>query len=185
MKKLELDFHYRPRFSLPGLLSLLAGLLACLFVVFELIEVRRSLGEEGVVLARVEAALPRSGSSDRWVRGARQGAAPAEGETIEGAQAVAGRLAVPWAELMATIKQAGEDGVAVTALSPDPDKRTIRIEALARDLHAMLDYNARLAASPLLAEVALSSHELVLDDPAQPVRFSLTAIWRQTDARNQ
>jgi len=185
MKKLELDFHYRPRISLSGLILLLGGLLACILVVFELIEVQLSLGEEGAVLARVEAALPQSGLSDRRAGGTAEGAAPAERETIEGAQAVAGRLAIPWGELLATIARADDDGVAVTALSPDADNRTIRIEAQARDLRAMLDYNARLAASPLLADVALSSHELVLDDPEQPVRFSLTAVWRQSNARNQ
>lgn len=185
MKNLELDFRRRRRSSLLGLLLLIAGLLACGLVLADLAEVRDQLDEEQQALARFEAARPQASTPSARQRAAQSKAVQAERDTIDGARAVAGRLAIPWGELLAAIEGADNTDVAVTALSPNPEKRQIRIEAQARDLRAMLSYNARLAASPLLGEVALINHEVVFEDPEQPVRFSLTAVWRQNHEGTQ
>ncbi len=181
MKILQLDFHHRPWCSPLGLLLMLAGALALLLVIAELLDVRQVLGKEGAALASVEASLP--GGAPPGPQPARF--APEAPASIDGASARAGDNSIPLRTLMATIRPTDEEGVAVIGLSPDPDRRIILIEARARDLRAMLSYNARLAASPLLAEVALASHEPMPDDPQQPLRFSVTAVWRQGDAGNQ
>ncbi|MCB1907057.1 MAG: hypothetical protein KDH15_06790 [Rhodocyclaceae bacterium] len=164
---------------------LLAGLVACGLVLAELVEVHQALDREGGILARMDAARPAATQAGRRVAETNRKAARIARERLEGAQAVVDRLAIPWGELLAEIEAADGDDVAVTALLPDPDKRLVRIDGQARDLRAMLRYHARLAASPTLASVALINHELVLEDPEQPVRFSLSAVWRQHDDRDQ
>ncbi|MCB1886825.1 MAG: hypothetical protein KDH20_04395 [Rhodocyclaceae bacterium] len=185
MKMLDLDFRQRRRHSLLGLLLLVAGLLACGLVLADLSETRGMLDEERSALARFEAARPAPEPPSVRTRAAQARAAKAERETVDGARAVAGRLAIPWGPLLAAIEQSEGADVAITALSPDPEKRRIRIDAQARDLRSMLRYNARLANSPVLADVALINHEVVFEDPDQPVRFSLSATWRQIDDGTQ
>ncbi len=185
MKMLELDFRKGTRRSVLGLLLLVAGLLACGIVLADLSDTRGQLEEERTALARFEAARPATPPMSARERAARARAATSERATVDGARAVAERLSIPWGALLATIEEADGADVAITSLSPDADKRRIRIDAQARDLRAMLRYNARLANSPILADVALINHEVAFDDPDQPVRFSLSATWRQTDDGNQ
>ncbi|MCB1958341.1 MAG: hypothetical protein KDG55_21915 [Rhodocyclaceae bacterium] len=185
MKTLDLDFRRRTRRSLLGLLLLVAGILACGLVLADLSDTQAELDEELRVLARIEAARPASAPPSARERAAKARAAKAESETIASAQAVAGRLAIPWGPLLAAIEEADGSDVAITALSPDPDKRRIRIDAQARDLRAMIRYNGRLANSPVLTDIALINHEVVFDDPDQPVRFSLSATWRQSHENPQ
>ncbi|MCB1916473.1 MAG: hypothetical protein KDG52_12255 [Rhodocyclaceae bacterium] len=184
MKDLDLDFHRAPRSSAFGIALLIGGLVACGLVLADLVEVHRQLDQERVVLARIDSLRPVEARVARKDSDARRKSEKAEREKLEGAQAVADRLAIPWGDLLAEIEAADGNDVAITALLPDPDKRVVRIEAQARDLRSMLNYNARLAASPMLGEVALITHEVALDDPDQPVRFSLSAVWRQNDDRN-
>ncbi|MCB1894187.1 MAG: pilus assembly protein [Zoogloeaceae bacterium] len=185
MKILELDFHRPQRSSLFGVALLVAGFAACGLVLADLVEVNQQIDRERVVLARIESLRPSAEQAGRRAADARKKAARVERDRLEGAQAVADRLAIPWGELLAEIEAADGNDVAITVLSPDPNKKVVRIEGQARDLRAMLSYNARLAASPMLVDVALINHEVVLEDPDQPVRFSLSAVWRQNHDRNQ
>ena len=177
MRPIELDFRARRRASAPGYAALVVGLLLSLAVVQSLLDTReRSQGVQAE-LGALKAKQPRPVKLSPRERAAQRKAERAQRETIAGAQVVAGRLAVPWGRLLAAVEDAGSGDVAVTALSPDPAKRLVRIDGQARDLRTMLQYNARLAFSGQLSDIALVSHELMAEDAERPVRFSLTAVW--------
>ena len=178
MKTIDLEFGPPRRTSPPGVILLLLGAVLGAFVLSAVASVRAELEDEQQALARIEATRPQPVKLSAREETARRKAAAAHHETIAGARAVSERLAVPWARLLTEVERADSPDVAVIALSPDPNKRLLRIDALARDLHAMLDYNARLSQSAMLSELALVTHERVVDDPDQPVRFSLTAVWK-------
>jgi hypothetical protein len=65
------------------------------------------------------------------------------------------------------------------SVEPDPDKRRVRIDGESKDLGAALVYLAKLQASRTLSYPMLDSHEVKGDDKDHPVRFAMTAQWRE------
>ncbi len=55
----------------------------------------------------------------------------------------------------------------------------MHITGEAKDLPLALAYVQRLQSSSLLRYPMLDSHELKADDPQRPVRFAMTAEWRE------
>jgi hypothetical protein len=55
----------------------------------------------------------------------------------------------------------------------------VRITGESRDLPMVLAYLDRLQTSALLRYPMLDTHEIKADDPQHPVRFALTAEWRE------
>jgi hypothetical protein len=55
----------------------------------------------------------------------------------------------------------------------------VHITGESRDLPRVLAYLGRLQSSALLRYPMIDSHEVRTDDPQRPVRFALSAEWRQ------
>jgi hypothetical protein len=95
---------------------------------------------------------------------------------------IAAKLGTPWTNLLAELEAASHDSasdVALLSVEPDDSKHVVRVTGESRDLSRVLAYVGRLQSSTLLRYPMLESHELRSDDPQRPVRFALSAEWRQ------
>jgi hypothetical protein len=100
----------------------------------------------------------------------------------EAATDVARQLGKPWTAVLADLEaasHASQDQIAVLSIEPDADKHRVRITAESRDLPPALAYLNRLQASSSLRYPMLDSHEIVADNSEHPVRFAMTADWRE------
>ena len=100
----------------------------------------------------------------------------------EAAGRMAAELGTPWTALLAELEAASRDStgqVAVLSIEPDHAKHNVHLTGEAKDLPLALAYVERLQASRLLRYPMLDSHELKTDDPQHPVRFAMTAEWRE------
>jgi hypothetical protein len=101
----------------------------------------------------------------------------------EAAGHMADELGTPWTKLLAELEEAGRDSsgrVALLSIEPDAVKHKVHITGESKDLPLALAYVERLQASSLLRYPMLDSHELKSDDAQHPVRFAMTAEWRET-----
>jgi hypothetical protein len=91
-------------------------------------------------------------------------------------------LGTPWTSLLAELEIASRDTkgeVAVLSVEPDHEKHRVHITAESRDLPLALAYVQTLQASRSLRYPMLDSHEVRSDDAQRPVRFAMTAQWRE------
>jgi len=65
------------------------------------------------------------------------------------------------------------------SVEPDRVKHHVRITGESRDLPRVLAYVQRLRTSARLRYPMLESHDVKTDDPQHPVRFAMTAEWRE------
>ena len=101
----------------------------------------------------------------------------------EEAAPVVAALGAPWSMLLQELESASQDiggAVAVLAVEPDRDKGRVRIVAEAHDLPTALLYIERLQKCNALRFPMLDSHEVRTEDHDQPVRFQLSAEWRNS-----
>lgn len=99
----------------------------------------------------------------------------------EEAGRVAEELGTPWTSLLAELEGASRDSAEIALLSVEPDhaKHHLRITGESRDLPRVLSYVQRLQTSALLRYPMLESHDVKTDDPQHPVRFAMTAEWKE------
>ena len=91
-------------------------------------------------------------------------------------------LATPWTGLLAELETAGHDSasdIALLSVEPDESKHIVRVTGESRDLPRVLAYVGRLQKSALLRYPMLETHEVRSDDPQRPVRFAVSAEWKQ------
>jgi hypothetical protein len=95
---------------------------------------------------------------------------------------IAQELSTPWTRLLAEFEAASRDSaeqIALLSVEPDHAKHHVRITGESRDLPRILAYVQRLQGSALLSHPMLESHDVKTDDPQHPVRFALTAEWKE------
>jgi hypothetical protein len=95
---------------------------------------------------------------------------------------VATELTTPWTRLLAELEGASHDSatdIALLSVEPDESKHLVHVTGESRDLPRVLAYVGRLQSSTLLRYPMLDSHEVRTEDPQHPVRFALSAEWRQ------
>lgn len=170
--RVALDFAGpRVRTTFVGVLLLLVGLGALGAAGFEYLSIaNRRAGLE----LKLAAALR---NSNREPANAGAGArVNAEGTSL------ARELGAPWTALLSDLEMASQDSkgqIAVLAVEPDHDKHRVRISGESKDLAVALSYIERLHESSSLGYPMLDSHEVVADDNAHPVRFTMSADWRE------
>ncbi len=99
-------------------------------------------------------------------------------QEIKGANHVLREITVPWDRLFEAVEASGGKEVALLALDPDTEKRTVKISGEAKNLVAVLNYVRTLKTQPEFDDVQLQNHQIQQQDPEKPVRFTLTADWR-------
>lgn len=98
------------------------------------------------------------------------------------ARGVITRIALPWNDLFQALDETQIEEVQLLAVEPDPETRTVRITAEARDIPAMLTYVARLESITYFRSVSLLQQELKREVArmVQPVRGPQTIARRPT-----
>jgi hypothetical protein len=94
---------------------------------------------------------------------------------LKNADAVMRQLALPWAAMVGAVEGAARPEIALLQMQPDAQQRQLRLTAEAPSEKAMLDYLARLAGSPVLGDVYISAHQVMLEDPRRPIQFTVLA----------
>ncbi len=168
---IHLDFQ-RPRARAPlaGVLLLLSGAVAASATLLSYHHaVQRRAGMELKLQELTRAA--RSSPSDA-ARVSRDAAASAK---------AAQELSTPWTNLLAELELASRDSdgqISLLAVEPDHSKHKVHVSGEAKTLSLALAYVQRLQSSQAMKYPMLDSHELKNDDPQHPVRFELSADWR-------
>jgi hypothetical protein len=96
---------------------------------------------------------------------------------IQRANAVIDRIAVPWYALFRDLEQAADRNVALLAVEPEADRRSVKIDGEAKSLQAILAYMVKLEQAPTLSGVTLTNHALKESGGQRPVAFSVTGQW--------
>ena len=127
-------------------------------------------------LTRLEAAAGLLGNERRPAR-----VVPKErlDEEVKAAEVVMRSLTLPWAPLVEALERAATREVAILQLQPDAQSRTLRLTLEARSREAMFDYVRRLGTARTLADVHILGHQVQLEDPQQPIQFSVQAALRE------
>jgi hypothetical protein len=166
LPRAELDYIAPPRRSRAAGIAVLAIALGVAgFLVQRYSEVKVEIG-------RIDAA------HDMLAGGERRPAAVARktiDEEIKGAEAVVRQLALPWAAMVQAVEGASSPEVALLQMQPDAQQRQLRLTAEARSEKAMLAYLERLAAAPVLGDVYIASHQVMLEEPRRPIQFTVLA----------
>lgn len=102
---------------------------------------------------------------------------PADVAHDRAAVEVARSLQTPWSDLLAALEAPPHDAVALLLVEPSSSHQSVRLTAEARHASAMLDYVAGLQGDARLSRVVLVSHQIQLQSPGMPVRFTLQAGW--------
>src|SRR5215469_14736907 len=170
--RVALDFvSRRSPLTLAGGVLLALGLGAAVATYFEY----RSIDDRRAGLERKLQTLTRRSQRDP----AQELRATALGEE---AARVAQDLGTPWTSLLAEFEAASRDSaeqIALLSVEPDHAKHHVRVTGESRDLPRVLAYVQRLQSSALLRHPMLESHDVKTDDPQHPVRFALTAEWKE------
>jgi hypothetical protein len=107
---------------------------------------------------------------------------PHSARLAEEAAGIARQLGTPWTAMLTDLEAASRDTkerVALLSVEPDYDKHLVHINGESRDLSVALAYLQRLQESPSLRYPMLDSHDVVAEDKEHPVRFAMTAQWRE------
>jgi hypothetical protein len=168
MRSLSLDFESKRRNRLPGYGLLAIGAVAAALVAGAQMQLEQEIGRYPTPAPALD-----TGPGKRML----PGALAAQAETLAGARAVVGHLAGPREKLFKTLEAIDAPDVALLALTPNTQKRSVRILGEARTFGAMLSYLRALERSRIFGQVVLVEHEIMDTDPQRPVRFNLSAEW--------
>lgn len=94
------------------------------------------------------------------------------------AVSVLGQLTLPWSPLFTAIEQAHMETVALLAVQPDAQRRSVTIIGEAKSYDDVLAYVTRLRDPAGLKSVHLVGNEVREDQPQRPIAFTVSADWK-------
>jgi hypothetical protein len=94
---------------------------------------------------------------------------------LKNAETVMRQLALPWKAIVGAVEKAARPEIAVLQVQPDAQQRQLRLTAEAPNEKAMLEYLGRLADAPVLGDVYIASHQVMLEEPQRPIQFTIQA----------
>lgn len=127
-------------------------------------------------LAAVEAKQARLAKSSQAGQAPAKSSAEANQERSFAQQTVK-RLTMPWDELFDALEATASERVALIAIEPDAEARTVNLSGEARDYLSALTYVANLGEQRTLGKVHLVRHELRQSGVMRPVTFVVSATW--------
>jgi hypothetical protein len=89
------------------------------------------------------------------------------------------RLSTPWTTLFQALEAAQTERIALLAIEPDVENRTLSVSGEAKDYLGTLTYVANLADQKTLARVHLARHEVRRGPQQRPVAFTVSAAWKE------
>lgn len=166
--RIELDYRGRGAYSRPGAFALAAALAFAAHVGAQYWSVREDVALKEARLA--------AGAAMRVPRPvARQ---PINPEEYAFARETIRRLSTPWGPFFRALETANTERMALLAIEPNVDSRTVTLTGEAKDYLVTLTYLARLAEQEPLQRVHLMRHEMRRDAPRRPIVFTISAGWK-------
>jgi HAMP domain-containing protein len=165
MNRLALDFIRSARSPWATRLLLGVALALSLDVALSYKHLRASVA---VNEARLAQGQPRSAPARRH-----------SAEEIAAVRETVDRLGMPWDRLFGALESAASDQVALLGVEPDPKTGTVVISGDSKDYLAALSYVLNLSQAEALNRVQLVRHEVKANDPQAPVRFAVSAGWKE------
>jgi Tfp pilus assembly protein PilN len=99
------------------------------------------------------------------------------GDEMKQIDQVLSQLETPWGSIFQAVESASSKQIALLGLQPDTQQRLLRIIAEARTQDDMLEYVKRLGDSAALSDVHLVNHQIQMQDPNRPLRFTVHATF--------
>lgn len=97
---------------------------------------------------------------------------------VDAINAAVVQLNLPWQALFESLEKAKPQNIALLSLEPDGKKRVLRILAEAKQADDMVDFVRLLREQPQFDDALLTRHEINMQDPNRPLRFTLEATWK-------
>jgi Tfp pilus assembly protein PilN len=97
---------------------------------------------------------------------------------IKNANEVLHRLSVPWEILFKAVESSSGSKITLLSLEPDFEKKQVKISGEASNYKALMSYITQLQGQEIFESAYLQNHEIMVEDPDKPVRFTLLANWR-------
>jgi hypothetical protein len=168
--RLTIEYQDKRRGARLGWLLLVVAVL----LTFDAVYVTQSLKREAVALR-----------NHLQGKAAANGSTRVDGKSAKGADAqvaeaeeVVRQLATPWHTLFRSLEHAYVEEIALLAVQPDAQRRTVAIVGEAREYGDILAYLTRLRAEAPLADAYLVGNEVKESDPQRPLVFTIAAQWR-------
>lgn len=98
-------------------------------------------------------------------------------ERVRRANRVIRQLSTPWEDVFRAIESGRGEDVTLLSLESDPNSAEVRAGGEARNAPSMLDYLEHLRKDGRLSPAVLLSHQVMVEDPNHPIRFSFSASW--------
>jgi hypothetical protein len=175
MRTLTLDYQATHPKSRLGMVLLLGGMALLIMVLASYREARQE-----VVLLQAKLAKTQGLAEKRERRqDSERAGGTNRGEEIAVANTVINRLSLPWNDMFSAFEMATNRDIALLDIVPDVDKRSVVVTAETKHTDLMIDYLKRLEQSGMLNDVLLQKHEVQLKDPEQPLRFVISASWKE------
>jgi hypothetical protein len=173
MKPVSVNFSARRErpYDHAGWVLLVAAVGASLFLAWYYAALVRMSDAREARLAHLQ--RPASGAAHALSAGERGRLRP----EMRFARHVIEQLDTPWPALFSAVEAAYDEDVALLGVEPEPGRREVRLLAEAKDAGAMLAYIRQVRQSPVLKGAWLVSHQVNLQDPLHPVRFTVSARW--------
>lgn len=175
---LAIDFGPPPRYSqyLIGGSLLCASLLASAWVAWQYYDLNQLLRQSQANWGRAQSLAVRPTAT-----------VPAEAqqklkEELRRAAQVIEQIDAPWDALFEALESAFDERVTLLAVEPDVERQEVRLVAEAKDLPAMIAYLTQVRSLSVLQDAFLTSHQINLQSPQRPVRFTLQAHWKASYA---
>ncbi len=171
---LALDFgqpQQRPRMA--GMLACSLGALLLALVMWQSELAHERVAEQESELASL--GVKRDAQQQRQARGAGSGVDLED--RVRRANRVIRQLSTPWEDVFKAIESTTGGNVTMLSLESDPVSAEVRAAAEARNTTAMIDYLERLRSDGRLSPAILLSHQVMIEDPSRPIRFTFSASW--------
>lgn len=97
---------------------------------------------------------------------------------IDAINAAISDLNLPWQALFSSLEQIKPKNVALLSLEPNAGKHVLRIFAEAKQAEDMLEFVRLIRQQPQFTEAVLVKHEVYMQDPNRPLRFSVETVWK-------
>jgi hypothetical protein len=168
--KLLLEYQQKPRATWMGWALLGIALLLVVDV-----SVRKDEAEEQLAVwqsPQKNSAITVAATKDASVTGA------AKEDPMQQAMLIMDQLALPWSPLFNAIEKAHTETVALLAVQPDAQRRSVTIIGEAKGYNEVLEYVVRLREEARLKNVYLVGNEIREDQPQRPVAFTVSADWK-------
>lgn len=173
MRQIKLDFH-QPRHSiwmLAGHLLLIVGLVLNVFLYSKNQKLSDERNDFITQIQRIKQPVKKEIVPVDDIQ------ISAEKNQLAEADAVIKQLNFPWSKLFQTLENTRDSGIDLLELSPNTQTGDVLIIGKAENLKSVFDYMERLKKSQVFSKLDLNSHEKMMQNGTQDLKFSIAAKW--------